>query len=330
MKKLAAVAAAGAGAIVVPRVLRRRRVLERVVADDLRSPVLYALPSVTSDRALGLVRRLSALAPSTMPAGCNERHTPGGVRVLVYEPAHGERPRGAVVWIHGGGMVMGRPEQSHADCLHLVEAAGVVVVSVDYRLAPEHPFPAPLDDCMAALAWVHDEAEALGVDPARVAVGGDSAGGGLAAAVAQRAHDEGGPPLAVQLLVYPMLDDRTVLRIPASGPDDVHLWSPASNRYGWTSYLGHEPVEAAAPPYASPARRVDLSGLAPAWIGVGDLDLFHAEDLDYAKRLEEAGVPCQLHVAAGMWHGAPSVLPGRATTTAMRDSMTAALLDAFA
>jgi acetyl esterase/lipase len=221
-------------------------------------------------------------------------------------------------------MVLGVPEQSNVVASRLARDLGVLVVVVDYRLAPEDPFPAPLDDCIDALAWIHDHAAELGVDPARVAVGGDSAGGGLAAAVAQRAHDEGGPAIAFQALVYPMLDDRTVLRSDHQGRGDL-VWTAKDNAFGWTAYLGRPPRPDAPPPYAAPARRGDLAGLPPAWIGVGDLDLFYEEDVDYAQRLQAAGVPCELHVVAGMYHAADNFAAEAEASAAFHASLTAAL-----
>ena len=261
-----------------------------------------------------------------MPAQPVEsRTTAEGVRVLVYDAPGRERPSGALLWIHGGGLVLGVPEQGHDVCTRFAEEAGVLVASVEYRLAPEHPFPAGLDDCLAALRWLHEQADALGIDPSRIAVGGDSAGGGLAAAVCQRALDDGGPAVAFQLLEYPMLDDRTVLRtdLDAHG---VYLWTPASNRYAWTAYLGGEPsLDGEPPAHAVPARREDLAGLPPAWVGVGDLDLFLDEDVAYARRLEAAGVPCELLVVPGMWHGADSIMPSAGTSKRFRDAMVDAL-----
>jgi acetyl esterase/lipase len=176
------------------------------------------------------------------------------------------------------------------------------VVSPDYRLAPEHPYPAALDDCMSTLYWLRDNADELGIDPDRIAVTGSSAGGGLTAAVAQRAHDEG-IRLRAQAMAYPMLDDRTVLRDNHSGRGRF-LWTPASNRLGWTAYLGRPPRMSDAPGYAAPGRREVLAGLAPAWVGVGDLDLFYDESVDYADRLRAAGVECELLTVPGMYHGA--------------------------
>ena len=184
----------------------------------------------------------------------------------------------------------------------LVRDIGAVAVSPDYRLAPENPFPAALDDCMATLQWMGKHADELGIDPDRIAVCGASAGGGLAAAVAQRAFDEG-IPLRAQALVYPMIDDRTALRDDLAGRGEL-TWSPKSNRFGWTAYLGREPRLSDAPEYAAPARRTDLAGLPPAWIGVGDLDVFYDEDVAYAEKLKAAGVPCELVTVAGMYHGA--------------------------
>ena len=154
-------------------------------------------------------------------------------------------------------------------------------------------------------------------------MGGDNAGGGLTAALCQLARDRGGPGICFQLLNYPMLDDRTVLRTDHDGRG-VFVWTPDSNRFGWSAYLGHEPSHDDAPPHAAPAWTTDLTGLPPAWIGVGDLDLFLDEDVDYAARLEAAGVPCELHLEPGMYHGADAVRAQAATSRRFRDQMTAA------
>jgi acetyl esterase/lipase len=303
------------------------------VPPELRHPLLYLPLSVRSDIGLRIGRRLFALAVSPVAEGVRVRtdHVPaaGGrpaVRVLVYERADRTRTSGALLWIHGGGLVMGMPEQDHDLCSRFAASLGIAVVSVDYRLAPDHPFPAGLEDCHAALAWLHAEAGALGVDPAKVAVGGGSAGGGLAACVAQMAHDRGGPALAFQLLQYPMLDDRTALRADL----DALSWTQASNRYGWSAYLGHPVREAEPRPYASAARRAELAGLPPAWIGIGDIDLFHDEARDYAGRLRAAGVPCDLHVVPGMYHGAERIVPAAPPSRAFLDRMESALRTAIA
>ena len=200
----------------------------------------------------------------------SSRDVPDGQEAFLYEPIGRTHPTGALLWIHGGGMILGHPEGDHDLCSRIARDLGILVVSVRYRLAPEHPFPAGFDDCFAALRWLHDNATDLGVENSRIAVGGSSAGGGLAAAVAQKAHDEG-VPLRFQLLLYPMLDDRTVLLRDTEGRGRI-TWTPRSNAYAWTCYLGHPPGAVEPPPYAAPARREDLTGLAPAWIGVGNLD----------------------------------------------------------
>ena len=237
----------------------------------------------------------------------------GDVRALVYRPADDSATTAGLLWLHGGGYVMGRPEVDHPHSSWLAKELGIVVVSVDYRLAPEHPFPAGLDDASAALDWVHQHAVELGIDPRRIAVGGSSAGGGLAAALAQRAHDEGRSPVAFQLLVYPAIDDRS-----AAGPLGERtwlVWTSTSTRFAWRSYLGRPPGGPEHRPYAAPARRADLTGLPPAWIGVGDVDPFHDEALAYAGRLAASGVPCDLHVEPGMYHGADSAFTDTAETT---------------
>lgn len=248
----------------------------------------------------------------------------GAMRVRLYRPTTMDRPRPALLWIHGGGYVMGWPEQDDRLCLSVAGRLQMLVASVDYRLSPESPFPAALDDAHAALRWLVDNSLELCVDVGRIAVGGGSAGGGLAAALAQRVHDEGRIELALQLLVYPMLDDRTVSR-DAPTPHDVRMWTPASNRFGWSSYLGNPLEGRQCLPYAVPARREDLSGLAPAWIGVGTEDLFHDEDTDYACRLTATGVDTQLVVVPGAFHGFDSMFPHKDVSRRFHDEQVAAL-----
>lgn len=227
---------------------------------------------------------------------------PGGP-VRLYAPAPG-RPRtgAAVLWIHGGGLVSGAAVQDHRWAGRLCDALGVVVVSAEYRLAPEHPCPTALDDCRAVWDWLLRHAGDLGVGTGRIAVGGQSAGGGLAAALAQRLHDEGGAEPAAQWLFCPMLDDRTAADRTLDAVRHP-VWDNRSNREGWGAYLGAEPGGPETPPYAVPARREDLTGLPPAWIGVGDADLFHQESRDYAARLRAAGVDTVLDVMPGAPHG---------------------------
>ncbi|MGI9642083.1 MAG: alpha/beta hydrolase [Acidimicrobiia bacterium] len=337
-RRLSAFAVVIAGGALLVRSVRRRVTemqphIDRV-APELRSPVLHLRLDV-DERRLAAVRRLSGLARLATTGSGVEEHVvenqsgPGSPRMLTYQGAGRERPSGALLWIHGGGMVMGVPEQDHQWCTELTDELGILVASVDYRLAPEHPFPAGLDDCMAALRWLHDHAEDLAVDPTRIAVGGASAGAGLAASVCQRARDEDGPEICFQLLNYPMLDDRTVLADDHEGRG-AFVWTPASNRFGWTAYLGGTPSEDDDRAHAAPGRTRDLSGLPAAWVGVGDLDLFYPEDVDYAARLEDAGVACTLHTVEGMYHGADGFAAGAPSMRDYRAKMINALRDALA
>ena len=224
------------------------------------------------------------------------------LRVRIYRPKSINEPVPVLIWMHGGGYVMGKPELDDVSCAQYVRKLGITVISVDYRTAPKHPFPAALDDCYSALKWLVSHSRELNINSNRIAVGGNSAGSGLAAALAQFAHDQQEIKLAFQLLIYPMLDDRAVLRADIDDSQNV-TWTQKSNRFGWESYLGQECGAGNVPAYSVPARRTDLSGLPPAWIGVGDLDIFHDEDVAYAHRLKECGVECQLEVVTGAFHG---------------------------
>lgn len=224
------------------------------------------------------------------------------MRLRIYRPKSSDSPVPILLWLHGGGYIIGKPEISEAACIEYVRELGIVIVSVDYRLAPDYPFPTPLEDGYTALKWVHTHAAELGIDTARLAIGGESAGAGLAAALVQLACDRKEFKPVFQLLVYPMLDNQTTLRT-----DLAHnrylAWDQNSNRYGWASYLGKKTTAADIPPYAVPARREDLAGLPPAWIGVGTLDLFYDEDVTYAQRLKACGVDCELVIVPGAFHG---------------------------
>lgn len=317
-----------AAALMGASIVRRRAVIG-AVAPELRAPLaLVPLPAL-SERSLRVMRRLTTqptttaegVAVRTLTARSTGEHE---VRVVVYERHDRARPSGALLWIHGGGYVTGTPGIGNELCSRFALELGILVMSVDYRLAPEHPFPAGLDDCYTTLGWLHTQAGAMGIDPSRVAVGGDSAGGGLAAALAQMAHDRGGPPVCFQLLEYPMLDDRTVQR-----PVDALVWNNRSNAFAWGAYLGHPAGQPDDRAWAVPARRADLAGLPPAWIGVGDIDLFHDEDVEYARRLQEAGVHCELHVEPGMYHGADAIAGKVESMRAFRTRMVAVLGEAL-
>jgi len=226
------------------------------------------------------------------------------VRLLVMNPPSTAADRGAVLHIHGGGMVVGTADRAVADKPQLALEHDCAVVSVDYRLAPETPFPGPQEDIYAALLWLVEHAAGLGVDPARIVVMGESAGGGLAASLALMARDRGGPALAGQVLIYPMLDWRT------GGPDDRYrnrhtgefVWTREKNRFGWEALRGDYQPGDARKGWFSPALADDLSGLPPAYLSTGALDLFLDEDLDYARRLIDCGVPTELHVYPGAIH----------------------------
>ena len=196
-----------------------------------------------------------------------------------------------MLWIHGGGALMGTAAQEDKFCRKLANFTDVTVLGIDHRLAPEHPYPTPLEDCYSALRWL---AQQPWVNPARIAVGGASAGGGFAATLAQLSHDRGDVRIALQMMAYPMLDDRT-----GAEPDSERrvMWTARDNQIAWRLYLA-----GADPTAAAPARRVDLSGLAPAWIGVGTRDLYYKESLAYSDRLRRAGVPVHTEFVAGAYH----------------------------
>jgi triacylglycerol lipase len=226
------------------------------------------------------------------------------VRLVVIDPPSSARGRGAILHIHGGGMVVGSADLAGLNKWQLAQEHDCAIVSVDYRLCPENPFPAPQEDNYAGLLWLAEHAGELNVDPARIVVMGESAGGGLAASLALMTRDRGGPQLAGQVLIYPMLDWRT------GGPDDrwknAHtgefIWTRAKNQFGWSSLRGDYAPADARKGWFSPALAEDLAGLAPAYIATGALDLFLDEDLDYARRLIDAGVKTELHVYPGAIH----------------------------
>jgi acetyl esterase/lipase len=243
--------------------------------------------------------------PVAQPAWA-DRQVPGPkgappVRVYVINAAAGAT-RPAILHIHGGGYISGAAVDAVHDLQELATTLDCVIVTVDYRLAPETPFPGSLEDNYAALRWLHANAGELGVDRQRIAVMGESAGGGHAAMLAIAARDRGEVPLAFQCLIYPMLDDRTGSSRPVAAPIGSYIWTAGSNRFGWESLLGRKPGGSSAPPGAVPAREAKLAGLAPAFIGVGAIDLFVDEDIEYARRLIAAGVATELNVVPGAFH----------------------------
>jgi triacylglycerol lipase len=249
-------------------------------------------PTVVSDK----VERIDERVP-----GPNEAPE---VALIVYRPpARARNALPCIYHIHGGGYLAGSAEMMEPSHRPLVEELGCVLVSVNYRLAPETPYPGPLEDCYAGLAWLFENADEFGIDPTRIGVMGESAGGGLAAALTLLARDRGEYRLAFQHLIAPMLDDRTCIAADPHPFAGDYIWTPDSNRFGWRCYLGAEPGSQGVSPYAAPARMADLTGLPPTFVSTGALDLFVDEDMDYARRLTRAGVETELHVYPGAVHG---------------------------
>ncbi len=249
-----------------------------------------------------LVRWLGSRVPTKQFDGVRiEQHNELKPPLRIYRPTVC-RSTAALFWIHGGGMIIGQASQDDQWCATTAQRLGIVVVSVDYRLAPEYPFPAPLDDCWAGWHWLQQHAATLGVDPARVVLSGESAGGGLAASLAQRLLDADQAPPIAQLLFCPMLDDRTTTDQGLSSIEHF-VWNNRKNLIGWQAYLGQKPGIGAMPAYAVAARREDLRGLPPTWIGVGDIDLFYEENRRYVERLHAADVAVSFEVVAGGPHG---------------------------
>ena len=253
----------------------------------------------------------SRLVPG--PAGAPD------VPLLICRPASGGTAAAGLYCIHGGGMMLG---DNRTGLPHMLDLAGqfrAAVVSVEYRLAPETPHPGPVEDCYAGLAWTASHADELGIDPARIVVAGGSAGGGLAAAVALLARDRGGPALAGQLLLCPMLDDRN--DTPSSWQmAGIGIWDHAANEVGWTALLGSARGGGDVSPYAAPARATDLSGLPPAFIDVGSAETFRDEDVAYATHIWQAGGVAELHVWPGGYHGFTIMAPEAALS---RDAVAA-------
>ena len=274
---------------------------------DLARSARFVPRGMINPNTLSLFRGVARLANRRTPSDVEVLTTTSGARVRLHRPPGVIGPGPALLWIHGGGYLIGSAAQDDAACRRFARKLGVTVAAVDYRLAPEYPYPIPLEDCYAALTWL---AALPAVDPAKLVIGGASAGGGLAAALALLARDRGEVDVAAQLLVYPMLDDRSATQEGLDHPNH-RLWTQKANVYGWSSYLGD-----ADPNVAVPARHENLGGLPPAWIGVGTLDLFHDEDLAYAERLVAAGVPCEVEVVPGAFHGFDAIAAKTAVSQA--------------
>ncbi|GGG11652.1 esterase [Paenibacillus albidus] len=234
----------------------------------------------------------------------------GEMLVKIYEPAQRTGIRlPAMLWIHGGGYVMGHPDMDDALCERFVQAAKCVVVSVNYRLAPEHPYPAAIDDCYAGLTWMTDEAELLGIDLDRVAIAGASGGGGLTAALALMARDKGGPALIFQMPLYPMIDDRNITASSFEITAHNATWNRKNNLAAWNMYRGYPTEESVMSPYAVPSRAESLAGLPPVYTCVGQLDVFRDETIEYVTRLAQAGVDVEFHLYPGTFHSFEVMVP---------------------
>jgi acetyl esterase/lipase len=283
---------------------------------------------------LAKVRKLEVNPP--LPAPHYEQRTiPGAkgspnVQVFVINAAVGPRPRPALLYIHGGGFIADAASEFIPKLQRIAQEQDCVIVAVEYRLAPETRFPGSLEDNYAALKWLHDSANLLGVDSSRIAVMGESAGGGHAAMLAVAARDRGEVPITFQLLNYPMLDDRTGSSRRVPPYIGKYVWVPESNRFGWSSLLGVPAGSRVVPAGAVPARVANLAGLPPTFIGVGSIDLFVDEDVEYARRLIASGVPTELYVVPGGYHGFDIFAPEASVSKAYRATWSAALAKAFA
>lgn len=304
----------------------------RHLVDPSLLPLLDLMPSrAFTTEALPQIRieseaRFAFLGEPALQPEVKVIEGPGGpLEIYWYDPSHGTASRPALLHVHGGGMIIGSARSMRHGPAGMAAALGMPVASVEYRLAPEHPFPAPQQDCLAALHWLAGNAKALGVDPDRIGITGESAGGGLAAATALIARDTDGPKLAGQFLTYPMLDHRT------GGPDCPYrnpmtgefVWTRPSNVFGWAALRGDYEASDARKGWFSPALADDLRGLPPTWIGTGSLDLFLDENLEYARRLTAVGVPVELHSYPGAVHAFNAVPDSHLAKSYSRDLLSA-------
>lgn len=270
---------------------------------DLVGP-MSAIPAADlTDEVVAVLRSFEIPGISSDHVDRSEHVVPGEpeIRLRIHRPPGSSDNLPCLYSMHGGGYVIGSATLDDEMFERLCPLLGLVGVSVEYRLAPDTPYPGPLDDCYRGLRWTHEHADELGIDRGRIGVGGASAGGGLAAALALLARDRGEVPILFQLLESPMLDDRQIT--PSSRQDDLPVWSRVSNAYGWRSYLGELYGTERVPPTAAPARAEHLADLPAAFVSVGTVDGFLDEDVDYAMRLNHAGVPTELHVYPGACHG---------------------------
>jgi triacylglycerol lipase len=314
------------------------QISSRHLVDPQLLPLLDTLPPLQLTEALLPIMRAAPSQFTVRPGDVERtdrvvRKTPGprgapDVQVTIYRPKGADSVLPCIFHIHGGGYVTGSASGQEAGHRPLSADLGCCIISVDYRLAPETRFPGAIEDCYAALAWVFDHADELKIDRARIGVMGESAGGGLAAALALLARDRGDYTLAFQHLIFPMIDDRTCIDPVPHPYVGEYVWTPKSNHFGWSCLLGAEPGSEGVSPYAAASRAENLSGLPPTYLATGSLDLFLEENLEYARRLIRAGVPVELHVYPGGVHGFQWAQTSDIAKVAERDTR-AALAKAF-
>lgn len=273
---------------------------------------LEDLPAMRADGAKMMAAMIGQL-PAIEGVSTEDRTVPGPegapeVNIRTYRKTDGPDKQPALLWIHGGGYMLGSVEQDEMKAKLFTLEGKCVTVSVEYRLAPENPFPAALEDCYAVLKWMASHADELGIDKSRIAIGGASAGGGIAAGLALLARDRAEVNVMFQFLIFPMIDDCNIAPASDTRPDTL-MWTRESNLTGWRAYLGREPGGKDISQYASAMRATDLSGLPPAYIAVGELDLFAEENMTYARRLIESCVPTELHVYPGACHAFDGMAP---------------------
>ena len=299
---------------------------ERIHPDLKEGFTVLPEMTITAER-LSKTRKVLERSPESLPkdesVNVYDEVIASGLHVRVYTPKTEQKEYPALLWIHGGGHILGTPEQDEALALRFAKEAGCIVVAPDYRLAPEHPYPADLDDCYEALKWM---VEALPIRKDKVAVAGQSAGGGLTSAVVLRARDSGGPAICFQMPLYPMLDHRNIT--PSTYQMTDHRgWCRDFNITAWKMYLAN--VSGEVPAYASPTMAQDLSGLPPAYMLVNGLDPFRDEDIEYAQRLMKAGVPVELHVVPGVFHGFEGYFPNAPVSQKAKNEYVNALVNAL-
>lgn len=275
-----------------------------ILESDIRFDLNKDLEMMRNRKLPSIEKSVNVLTTARMIKGSESE-----LLVKIYEPKDRQNVKlPAVFWMHGGGYVLGHPDVDDGICECFVKEVNCVVVSIDYRLAPEHPYPAAIEDCYAGLKWTADNAEELKIDTSRLAIAGASAGGGLTAALALMARDKGEIEIVFQMPLYPMIDDRNVT--PSSYEiNEENLpkaWNREANEIAWKMYLSNNASDQISY-YAAPSRVKDLTGLPPAYTCVGQLDPFRDETLEYVARLAQAGVPVEFHLYPGCFHGFDSI-----------------------